>query len=104
MRKAGLELFLLVVVITGMHTFKIMKIGSIKGRVYPSNTLESVVAVNGTDSVRAMSENGSFAMILRPGVWKVIFAVRQQARNIIRDNIEVAEGKNTNLGEIRLSE
>lgn len=104
MRKAVVELCLLLVAITGMHTLQIMKSGYINGRVSPANHIESVVAVNGIDSVKAVSENGSFAMMLKPGIWKVVVAVKEQTRNVIRDNIEVAGGENINLGEIRLSE
>lgn len=104
MRKALVELCLLLLAITGIHTLKIMQNGSINGKVYPAGIVKSVVAVNGTDSVITMSENGNFALIVKPGVWKVIFAVNKQTRNVIRENVQVTEGKNINLGEIRLSE
>ena len=104
MRKALLELCLIVLAITGIHTLKIMQSCSINGKVYPAGAVKSVVAVNGTDSVITISENGNFALMVRPGVWKVIFAMNKQTRNVVRENVQVTEGKSINLGEIRLSQ
>src|ERR1035437_1557027 len=104
MRKAALELFCLLLIITSIHTLRIMRSGFINGKVYPANSIESVMAVNGTDSVKTMSENGSFAIMVNPGIWKVVVAMKEQTRNVIRENVEVTGGKEINLGEIRLSE
>jgi hypothetical protein len=104
MRKAGVELCVVLLVIASIHTLRIMRSGFINGKVYPANSVESVMAVNGTDSVKAVSEDGSFAMMLNPGIWKVVVGMKEQTRNVIRENVEVIGGKQINLGEIRLSE
>ncbi len=102
MRKAFLELFLLVIAIAGIHTVRIMRSGFINGKVYPANIPGTVVAVNGEDSVIATSKNGYFGMRVPPGMWKVI--VKARPGNVVRENLEVNEGQNVNLGEIRLTE
>jgi hypothetical protein len=102
MRKALLELCLLVAAIAGIHTARIMRSGSINGKVYPANIAEFVVAVSGEDSVKVMSKNGYFGMRVQPGMWKVI--VKARPNNVVRENLQVTEGQNINLGEIRLSE
>ena len=95
---------MVLLVIASIHTLRIMRSGFINGKVYPANSVESVMAVNGTDSVKAVSEDGSFAMMLNPGIWKVVVGMKEQTRNVIRENVEVIGGKQINLGEIRLSE
>jgi hypothetical protein len=62
----------------------------------------SVLAVSGSDSVRAISEDGQFALMVNPGTWKVIVAGKENS--VICDHVEVSEGKKTNLGEIRFSQ
>lgn len=105
MRKAGWELGLVLVFVIFLHTLRITKSGYINGKVFPANSAQSVMAVNGTDSVKTISENGSFAMMVNPGTWKVVVvAMNEQTRNVIRENVEVTGGKEINLGEIRLSE
>jgi hypothetical protein len=104
MRKALTELGLIVAGIVIFHTVRTMRSGSINGKVYPANEAESVVAVNGSDSVRTMSKNGYFGMKVRPGVWKVIVAVKKQPGNVVMENLQVNQGENINLGEIRLAE
>ena len=104
MRKALVELGIIVAGIIIFHTVRTMRSGSINGKVFPANDTESVVAVNGNDSVKVMSKNGYFGMRVKPGVWKVIVAVKKQPGNVVMENLQVNQGDNINLGEIRLSE
>jgi hypothetical protein len=105
MRKALFELCLLLSAITCVHAVRIMRTGSINGKVFPSNPRQSVLATNGQDSVRAVSRNGNFRMRVDPGMWKVVVDYKtRSSANVIRENVEVNDGENINLGEIRLSE
>jgi len=83
---------------------RFMQTGFIKGKLYPAYWSNSVVAVNGKDSVKVKSENGYFGMRVKPGVWKVVVDAKEHAGNVVREKVEVNEGENINLGEIRLSE
>ncbi len=104
MRKAYWELGLIVLAIAGMHTIRAKRSGFIKGKVYPVNSTESVVAINGTDSIRSANTNGYFGMRVKPGMWKVVVSDREQVKNVVRENLSVREGQNINLGVIRLTE
>ncbi|HTQ65428.1 MAG TPA: hypothetical protein VMI12_11570 [Puia sp.] len=104
MRKAFLELMTIVLIIIIIHTTRILRTGFINGKLYPANQAESILAINGSDSVRAFSKNGYFGMKLRPGVWKVVVSMKTQANSVVRENLEVNEGQNINLGEIKLSD
>ncbi len=64
----------------------------------------TVVAINGDDSVKTVSENGSFGLIVKPGIWKVVVYTKNAPANLIKDKITVTERKNISLGEIRLVE
>lgn len=104
MRKALVELGIIIVGIVIFHTMRTMSNGSINGKVYPANDAESVVAVNGSDSVKVRSRNGYFGMKVKPGIWKVIVAVKKQPGNVVMENLQVNQGDDINLGEIRLAE
>ncbi|MBS1600092.1 MAG: hypothetical protein JST75_17835 [Bacteroidetes bacterium] len=104
MRKALVELGIIIVGIVMFHTIRTMRNGSINGKVYPANDAESVVAVNGNDSVRVKSTNGYFGMKVKPGIWKVIVAVKKQPGNVVMENLQVNQGDDIDLGEIRLAE
>jgi hypothetical protein len=105
MRRGILELCLLIVVIIGIHAQRAMHSGTIEGSVYPADITPSVVAVKGSDSVKTFSNDGHFGMRLQPGIWKVIFAVKNPARgHLVEKNVHVMEGERINLGEIKFAE
>ena len=105
MRRGLLELVLLIVVIIGIHAQRAMHSGTIEGSVYPANLRPSVVAVRGDDSVRSVSNDGHFGMRLQPGMWKVIFAVKNPVQGrLVEKNVNISEGQRINLGEIKFAE
>jgi len=104
MRRGILELCLLIVAIIGIHAERALHSGTIEGSVYPSTLTLSVVAVRGSDSVRTSSNDGHFGMRLQPGMWKVIFAVRNPTRSLVEKNVNVSEGQRINLGQIKFAE
>ena len=104
MRKAYWELGLIVLVVAGMHALRAKSSGFIKVRVYPANSSESVMAINGKDSIRSSNTNGYFGMRVKPGTWKVVVSDREQVENVVRENLLVNEGQNINLGVIRITE
>ncbi len=104
MRKALLELCLLILAIASIHTIRVIRGGFINGKLYPGTQAESIMAINGSDSVKAVSKNGYFGMKVRPGIWKVVVGIKKANNNVVRENLEVNEGQNVNLGEIKLTE
>ena len=60
MRKAHLELLLIIIAIIGIHSARSSQGGFINGKLYPMNAGESVVAISGKDSVKSLSRNGYF--------------------------------------------
>jgi hypothetical protein len=104
MRRAHLELLLIVMAVLGLHLMRNTQTGFINGKLYPLNPGELVLAINGKDSVRSVSRNGYFAMKVRPGTWKLVISGKEQVRNVVREHLLVNEGQMVNLGEIRLTE
>ncbi len=104
MRRGLLELCIIIIVIIGIHAERVIHSGSIEGSVYPTNFTPSVVAVQGNDSVKAVSNGGHFGMRVQPGVWKVIFAMKAPNLGSVEKNVMVSEGQRVDLGEIKLAE
>ena len=104
MRRGLLELCLIIVVVIGIHAERLLHNGSVEGRISPSNSSSSVIAVKGDDSVKVISNEGHFGMELQPGDWKLIFAVDRLNGTSKEKTIQVSEGQRINLGEIHLSE
>jgi hypothetical protein len=77
---------------------------SIKGRVNPADGATEVVAVSATDSVRAVITDGMFILESKPGTYKLIVVAKPPYKNVVKDNVQVAEGNATDVGTITLQE
>lgn len=104
MRKAIWELSIVILAIVCIHVVSSLPAGFIRGKIYPENMGENVMAIHGTDSVKTKSKNGFFVMKVRPGNWKVVVSGKEQTRNFVLENLTVNQGQQVNLGEIRLSD
>jgi hypothetical protein len=104
MRRGILELGLVIAVIIGFHTTRLLHSGSVVGRISPVKATPSVIAVRGNDSVRVVSNNGHFGMELQPGNWKLIFTADEYNSAPFEKKVQVFEGRRVNLGEIRLTQ
>jgi hypothetical protein len=105
MRKALTELCVVLVAVAAIHAIRIMHGGIIKGKIYPATKRNLLLAVNGLDSIRALSEqDGYFGLRVKPGTWTLIVENIEPNHRVVREGVEVNEGENINLGIIRLSE
>jgi hypothetical protein len=77
---------------------------SIKGRVNPVDGATEVVAVSATDSVKAAITDGMFILESKPGTYKLIVVAKPPYKNVVKDNVQVAEGNATDVGTITLQE
>jgi hypothetical protein len=104
MQRGLLELCLIIVVVIGIHSERILHSGSVVGKISPGNQESSVIAVRGNDSVKVMANDGHFGMELQPGDWKLIIALKEYNSLPTEKRIQVQEGQRLNLGEIRLTQ
>jgi hypothetical protein len=77
---------------------------SIKGRVSPADGATGVVAVSAMDSVKSIITDGMFALDCKPGTYKLIVVAKPPYKDVVKDNVEVAEGNATDVGTITLQE
>ena len=99
-----LTLLATIIVVAGLHAFRSLQNSSISGKVVPIDAVESVWASNGTDSVRTTTDHGAFAFTVKPGTWKVIVDAKEPFKDAVVEKVEVKEGQNTDIGEIRLQQ
>jgi hypothetical protein len=102
MRRGMLELCLIIIVVIGIHAERLLHNGSITGRISPVKSSQSVTAIRGSDSVKVISNDGHFGMVLQPGDWRVIFADYNGISTVKK--VQVLEGRHLDLGEIRLAQ
>lgn len=104
MQRGLLELCLIIAVVIGIHSERILHSGSVVGKISPDDQASSVIAVRGNDSVRVVANDGHFGMELQPGDWKLIIALKEYNSLPTEKRIQVQEGQRLNLGEIRLTQ
>ena len=104
MQRGLLELCLIIVVVIGIHAERSLHNGSIVGKISPAGSSPAVIAIHGNDSVKVIANDGHFGMELKPGDWKLIFAVKEYNSLPTEKRIQVMEGQHINLGEIRLAQ
>jgi hypothetical protein len=104
MQRGLLELCLIIVVVIGIHAERLLHNGSIVGKISPANPSPSIIAIQGNDSVKVLTNDGHFGMELKPGDWKLIFAVKEYNAVHTEKRVQVMEGQRLNLGEIRLTQ
>jgi len=104
MQRGLLELCLIIVVVIGIHSERILHSGSVVGKISPDSLASSVIAVRSGDSVKVIANDGHFGMELQPGDWKLIIALKEYNSLPTEKRIQVQEGQRLNLGEIRLNQ
>ena len=104
MQRGLLELCLIIVVVIGIHAERLLHNGSIVGKVSPASSSPSIIAIRGNDSVKVLTNDGHFGVELKPGDWKLIFAVKEYNAIPTERRVQVMEGQRLNLGEIRLAQ
>lgn len=102
MRKNLLTLVALVLAICGVHAFSYFNQHGISGKVKPADAVERVWAITGKDSTKATPVQGSFLISVKPGQYKIYVDAKDGHKDVVLENVKVALGKNTDLGEIQL--
>ena len=76
---------------------------AVSGKVTPPDQVEMVWAIKGTDTVKTKATpEGSFALSLNPGSWKVIIGAKNPYKDVQLEKVDVTDGKPVDLGEIKL--
>ena len=104
MKKAVFTLIATILTVAMLHAFRLMQSSSISGKVVPPEGAETVLAISGTDSMRTTVISGAFVFTAKPGTWRVTVNGKAPFKDAVLERVEVKEGQNTDLGEIRLQQ
>lgn len=102
MKKTGLTLVATIITVVALHSFDYQKAGSITGSIVPADGAFTVWAMQSTDTIKAIPSNGIFNLTARSGTWKVIIDAKDPYQDVMLENVQVSDGKETSLGEIKL--
>jgi hypothetical protein len=100
--KNGVTLTATILLIAALHSFRGSQVGSIGGSIVPADGALYVWAFQNRDTVKTVPVNGQFTLQANNGVWKVIVDSKDPYKDVMIENVQVNDGKETNLGEIRL--
>ena len=104
MKNAFLQLCIILLAISGIHAIRLLNSNTIIGQVSSPDALTYVWAIQNQDSVIAQSENGKFAIKVKPGKWDVLLHTNSPYKNMLITNVTVTADRPTNLGEIKLQQ
>ena len=104
MKKTLFTLFATILTVAMLHAFRLMQSSSISGKIIPPDGSELVLATNGTDSMRTNVMNGAFVFTAKPGTWRIMITGKAPFKDAILERVDVKEGQNTDVGEIRLQQ
>jgi hypothetical protein len=89
----------------GLFAFKSIDTGSIKGSISPADGATKVWALSSTDTLKADIQSGSFEIVnAKAGTYRLIVEAKPPYKNTAKDNVTVADGAPTNVGEIKLGQ
>ena len=95
----------LVLLVTGfLFAFNKINAPAIRGRIIPADGAETVWAISGKDSTRAVLVSGSFAIQVKPGLYQVIIDAKEPYKDISLENLEIGSDHELDLGEIILQQ
>jgi hypothetical protein len=100
--KNGATLTATIILIVALHSFRGSQAGSIGGTIVPADGAVQIWGVQNRDTVKAVPANGQFSLPANVGVWKVVVDAKEPYKDVMIENIQVNDGKETNIGEIRL--
>ena len=103
MRSAIVQLFLVIIGVSGIHAVRLLQTSSFHVRTFPANGAEKVWAIQGTDTIEMMHVNGEYILrSVRPGYWQVSVEANEPYRNAWFRIKNIRPGMDMDLGQIRL--
>ena len=102
MIKAFWVLLIIIAAITGLHARRLIQTSVVTGRISPVTAVNQVWAIRGKDSLRTIPKDGAFILQLKSGQYKIVVVAFPPYKNAVKEDVVAEEGKNTDLGEIKL--
>jgi hypothetical protein len=104
MKKTVFTLFATILTVAMLHAFRLMQSSSISGKIIPPEGSDTVWAISGRDSIKTTVLNGAFVFTVKPGTWKITVRGKAPFKDAVLETVDVKEGQNTDIGEIRLQQ
>lgn len=103
MKKLSLKFMAVAGLSLGLLAFASVKEGAIQGKVNPAQGVSQVLAVAGTDTLRAAVNNGNFVFSnVKIGTYTVWVKANPPYKDTSVANVAVVDSATTDVGEIRL--
>ena len=89
----------------GLFAFRNIDNGSIKGSITPADGATKVWALSNLDTLKSDIQSGNFEITnAKAGTYRLIIEAKPPYKNTAKDNVVVADGQPTNVGEIKLGQ
>ncbi|OLY92384.1 hypothetical protein SAMN05444008_11636 [Cnuella takakiae] len=88
-----------------LFSFKPHTASSLKGKIAPAESVGTVWAIAGTDSLKTSAIEGEFSFAeIKPGTYKIVAEAKAPYKNLEKEGVEVKEGETTDLGTLMLQQ
>ncbi len=105
MKRTKLSLLAVAALTFGAFAFKSFEGGSITGKVIPPDGAREAWAITGTDTLKTAVSQGAFAFTnAKAGTYTVVIDAKEPYKAATITDVKVADGKSTDLGEIKLAQ
>ena len=103
MKKSSLGFLATATVALGLMAFTTVETGTIKGTLTPANSVNQVLAISGTDTLKVTPDSTSFTFDqVKEGSYTVIIDAKEPLNDKALENVAVKAGQVADLGEIKL--
>lgn len=105
MKKISLNFLALTVIAFIVLAFTVVKSGGIKGNVSPADGATAILAVSGTDTLKATLNSGNFNFSdVKPGTYNIVVKGKSPYKDSSVENVAVIDSTVTDVGEIKLQQ
>lgn len=95
----------LAVATVGLFAFKPHAATALKGKIAPAESVGTVWAIAGTDSLKATTTEGEFNFAeIKPGTYKLVAEAKAPYKTMEKEGVEVKDGETTDLGTLMLAQ
>jgi hypothetical protein len=105
MKKISLNFLVIVSVLFALFAFTFVSNGGIQGKASPPDGVTQVLAISGTDTLRAVLDNGNFSFKdVKPATYTVWVKAKAPYKDASIENVAVIDSATTDVGEIKLEQ
>ena len=105
MKRVSLNFLTIASILLALFAFTFLSNGGIQGKVSPADGATQVLAISGTDTLRAVLDNGNFSFKdVKPATYTVWVKAKAPYKDASIENVAVVDSATTDVGEIKLEQ